>query len=219
MQLERLFKEQDMRPQHHSSIFVSGLFVALWMSTLGPGCSSANEDDDGSGGTGSSTTGASSGADTSASSTGADTAASTSASSTGADTSASATGTGGSSSSGATGGTIVCTGISRDAPCEVEGECPGLVCGLLDIGSRDCTCAGTWDCTSCAYPDPLPDILMPPEEPLEPCEGVVEGSPCPTSGERCALSEEICACWDGFTSGAGVMEWDCDDPPSVWTTM
>lgn len=43
---------------------------------------------------------------------------------------------------------------------------------------------------------------------------VVEKESCANMGERCSLSDEVCACW--LTDSDGVTIWDCDDAPSFW---
>lgn len=128
--------------------------------------------------------------------------------------------------SSTTGGTALtdeqCSGISNGADCTTEGTCAPRSCGLADTGSRTCTCgAGTdctsgicWDCTSCAWTEPYPEVVVPPEAELPACDvSVAEQVECTTKGERCMQGEEVCACW---LEEDAVLIWDCDKPPSFW---
>lgn len=115
-----------------------------------------------------------------------------------------------------------CTGISSDDPCQFVGSCAGRVCGLADLGTRDCTCtlAKVWDCTSCAFPmgPNQPSVLIPPGTgdagALRTCEvGVAREVTCSPMGDRCQQGEDVCACW---VIDDGMNVWDCDNPPSFW---
>ena len=137
-------------------------------------------------------------------------------------------GSGGSSTGGtATGGTATggtggggnpaeCKGISRDMPCTMEGlQCPNLVCGLADSGTRDCNCATTWMCTSCDFTNsPFRD--MPPT--IEPCPtGVAPDVSCDPSINNTVCGPladgDYCACYMDAQDG---QIWDCDGAPSSW---
>lgn len=110
-----------------------------------------------------------------------------------------------------------CKGIKKDMACSTPGTCSNLLCGLADTGSRVCTCDTTWTCTSCEFPTgpDAPSILTEPtaDAPLVECDTatVIEEEPCATMGERCALGEDVCACW--LTDSDGATIWDCDSPP------
>ncbi len=159
----------------------------------------------------------------------------TSTSITTATTSTASPGAGGSTTAGdatATGSTTgasltdeQCQGISNGAECTTEGTCAPRACGLADTGSRTCSCAvgddecttaTCWDCTSCAWQEPYPDIVVPPESALAACDaGVADEVACTTMGDRCMQGEEVCACWLEDDAGTGYI-WDCDKPPSFW---
>jgi hypothetical protein len=121
---------------------------------------------------------------------------------------------------GGTGGTGVnppeCKSISRDMPCTAEGQqCPNLVCGLADSGTRDCNCATTWMCTACDFTN---SRFMTKPEVIEPCpSGVAKGVDCEPSidGTVCGplTDGDYCACYVDPTDG---QIWDCDSAPSSW---
>lgn len=124
--------------------------------------------------------------------------------------------TGGTTGSGGSSGTSAnCKGISRDTPCPgLEGTmCMDLVCGLADSGTRDCSCATNWTCTSCDYTGSWTE-MMPTD--VMPCpEGVADEVTCTTDHVICGPQPngEYCACWMSPSDG---QSWDCDDPPSSW---
>jgi hypothetical protein len=131
---------------------------------------------------------------------------------------------GGEPGTGGTGGGPVCTGISNGAPCTPEGGvCEDLICGLLDTGSRSCTCtAAGWDCLRCAFP-PEVEIVQEPAEALPLCEGVVEDAPCTEAPYLCRLTEaddtDVCGCYEDYVNNSsGATIWDCDSPPNTWAT-
>lgn len=177
----------------------------LSIALIAPGCSSAEDDSGGTGGSSASTGGTSP--------TGGTTTA------TGGDTSS----TGGTTSSGdmcmATASPTGCSGISRDGECPTEGQnCAELPCGVSDVGRRECNCTGLiWDCTDCAYPMDFATcpIMEPPASTLEDCvTGTVDGVSCASSqGSRCMNGTEVCICWP---DDENTIIWDCDKPPSFW---
>lgn len=184
------------------------------------GCSSASTpDDDGKGGSSSSTAGTTSntagtsvvpsggsGSEGGSSST---PTAGTSPSTAGTSPATAGTSAGG---TGAVGGTA-CKSIKTGMACTPEGQdCPNLACGLADSGVRSCLCQGTWMCQSCDFsaspfkdkPDPLPD-----------CTNEVDKLPCP--GMEMTVCQypggEACAC---FLDDEMMPIWDCDKPPTTW---
>jgi hypothetical protein len=114
-----------------------------------------------------------------------------------------------------------CTGISNGQACLFTGTCSNRVCGLADLGSRNCVCSGgTWDCTSCAFPmgPNQPSVLVPPGTgdagALRTCEvGVARNVTCSPMGDRCEQGEDVCACW---VVDDGMNVWDCDNRPNFW---
>jgi hypothetical protein len=85
------------------------------------------------------------------------------------------------------------------------------VCGLHDLGRRNCNCpASVYVCESCAFSGTEP-ILNPPSGALTNCTGAdtaLRGMPCTENGAMCQSTTDaahVCACWMG--------EWDCDDKP------
>jgi hypothetical protein len=172
---------------------VGSFFVLASLGIIG--CSSADtqEDDDDTDTGGSSTGGAASGG-----------------------TSSGGTSSGGTTATGGTSGgnTDDCKGISRDDPCESQGlECPDLVCGLADSGSRSCNCATTWMCSMCDYSNSwlqeMPtDIVACPDT-------AADEEPCTTNMQVCGpVGNEYCACYMDAQDG---LIWDCDSPPTSWT--
>lgn len=164
-------------------------------------------------------------------STGAGGASATLVTSTTSTTSNAATGAGGSAAASAsvtTGGAATltdeqCQGISNGAECASEGTCAPRSCGLADTGTRTCGCGPgdaectsttCWDCTSCSWTEPYPEVAIPPETPLTACASdVADEVACSTRAERCLQGEEVCACW--LEDDAGLI-WDCDSTPSFW---
>ena len=125
-------------------------------------------------------------------------------------------GTGGSGGSsggtgGSGGGTTPCgTGIrTGTTPCTAS--CTGNVCGLADLGRRDCLCVESlYQCNPCAFPGNEP-ILQPPATPPSDCgdDEARRGSAC-SAGEQAVMCQpndqnRICVCWN--------LEWDCDRKP------
>lgn len=116
-----------------------------------------------------------------------------------------------------------CQGISNGAECTTEGTCAPRSCGLADTGLRTCTCGAgdaectattCWDCSSCSWTEPYPEVAVPPETPLAACASdVADEVACTTRGDRCMQGDEVCACWLEEDSGP---IWDCDKPPSFW---
>jgi hypothetical protein len=139
----------------------------------------------------------------------------------GASGSGGAAGTGGGAAGTGGGGAIVCEGIRSNMPCPTAGVCENLACGLADTGTRTCTCATTWMCSSCMFPmgADAPGIILPPAEgeTIEPCEAsIMDETPCDAAAAmgnpvtRCrAANMEICACW----MMEGMPMYDCDDAP------
>ena len=124
----------------------------------------------------------------------------------------SGTGTGGTGGGSADGGTQCGSGI-RNNQTACTAACTGSICGLHDLGRRDCACpaTGMYQCASCAFPGNEP-ILVAPTSPLTNCTGSDTAlramATCPTQGERCQSitdAAHVCACWMGT--------WDCDDKP------
>jgi hypothetical protein len=105
-------------------------------------------------------------------------------------------------------------GIGNGDACSTPGTCSGRVCGLADTGTRDCTCTTTWDCTSCAWPEPIAEVAQQPTSELPACAtDVADNVACTTKGDRCTQGDEVCACWLEDSNG---FIWDCDKPPSFW---
>ena len=209
--------------------FASTTVTAVLVAAMAQGCSS----DDSDGGTSSGGSSASGGSGGTGGGTGGSGATGGSGGSTGGTggstggTGGSAGGTGGSAgddggstggSAGADGGGQCGTGISNGAACTAS--CTGNVCGLADLGRRDCACVNdVWDCESCEFPG-NESILEAPDGALPACpagdasdsEDALKGETCTTQGERCEPPEDttrVCACWTMPTD----LEWDCDKKP------
>jgi hypothetical protein len=210
------------RANPRTTILASTVFALALASSM----SACSGGDDSSSDDGSSAAGTTTGADTGATSAGNTSAASSttgSASNTTGASSTASTGAGGTTGSGDSttgtdgGGALpdeMCSGIGNGDACTTPGTCSGRVCGLADTGTRDCTCTTTWDCSSCAWSDPIPEVARAPTEPLAACDAAIADEvPCDTRGDRCQQSDEVCACW---LEDEGVLVWDCDSAPSFW---
>jgi hypothetical protein len=129
-----------------------------------------------------------------------------------------ATGGGGAGGSGS--GTCPAK-IDSSTVCTAVASCPGTMCGIHKLGSRDCSCAaasGVFACTACTYKGAEP-IVMKPDAALTPCamaDSAMEDLTGCTKGDRCksldTTKDRFCACWDA----AGATAWDCDSTPSAW---
>jgi hypothetical protein len=110
-----------------------------------------------------------------------------------------------------------CSGIRTGGACTMEGQaCPGLPCGVSDVGRRVCNCTGgTWMCESCTYPmDFTACPIMEPPGTLPACAGAADTVPCSsTRGQRCMAGTEVCICWP---DDEGTVAWDCDSVPIFW---
>jgi hypothetical protein len=94
-------------------------------------------------------------------------------------------------------------------------QCPGLVCGLCDSGTRDCSCTGgVWTCSSCSFVGSI--FEMPPTSSTT-CTSEADEVACTTIGAVCtgAAGMEVCGCCDPADFGDGQV-WDCDSPPNTW---
>jgi hypothetical protein len=204
---------------HRSRILASAIGAAIVAAAMTQGCSSDSGDDTSAGGTGTggnagsagSTGGSAGSTGGSAGSTGGS-AGSTggSAGSTGGNSGSSGGSAGTTGGSAGSGGSTQCgSGISNGTTA-CTGPCTGSVCGLADLGRRDCACTNAvYECDSCAFSGDE-SILQQPTEPLEPCEedeATLKGSACTENEARCQPTDltHVCACWAG--------EWDCDDNP------
>jgi hypothetical protein len=140
-----------------------------------------------------------------------------------------AAGTGGGAAGGAS-GTVCGMGVRNNAACTTG--CTGNICGLADLGLRDCPCNASmvYQCAGCTFtitPDTM-NVLSPPATPLPVCTAdIMDELPCTTKGDRCtcmtgvstgclegvtSTSPQACACWlAGDTAGTFI--WDCDRQP------
>jgi hypothetical protein len=200
-------------------VFVSGAVVTLLLAATVQGCSSDSGDGGSSPGGSSAGSAGTGGGSAGSGSGGTD-------SGTGGMASGGSSGTGGSAGTGGassgTGGASSGTGGATAAgPCgsgitngqtACAASCSGSICGLSDLGSRDCNCvSGIYQCASCEFSGGEP-ILDPPAAELPACaeaEATLKGSTCTTAenGERCQPTDatRVCACWNA--------EWDCDKKP------
>ncbi|WP_438043994.1 hypothetical protein [Sorangium sp. So ce128] len=193
-------KDQTINRRESNRPLASGLLLALAVALTACG-------DDGDGGGSGGAGGAS------ASSSGAST-------TSGVGSASSATSGGGatsttSSTSGA-GGSGSCPGFDDNDPCTFTGMCPSA-CGIEELGSRICACAGgVADCEPCLPPDAAQYPINPVAVDCStvggngsaastrntPCTAVEEGTSC--IGNETG-SPRGCVCWD---LGAG-FQWEC----------
>jgi hypothetical protein len=184
-------------------------------ATTGAGATAGTTGTTGTGGTGTAGTG---GTGTSTGGTGSAGTTSTGGTGTAGDTGAGGTTAGTTGTGGGTAGTggndPACKGISTGMACTPEGtNCPVLMCGLADSGSRSCNCATTWSCTSCDFTNsPFKDKPAN----ITTCTGTeADKIPCTELNAVCegAAGGEVCAC---FTDDEGAQIWDCDKAPTSW---
>jgi len=192
--------------------------LALALGATAPGCSSAGGGDDATGGspaTGGTPTSTATGGSTTTGGTGSGGSSGT--------TGGMASTTGGSSGAmmcEAIASVAPCSGISTGKSCPMEGlNCPGLPCGVADVGRRTCDCTGgIWSCETCVFPMDFATcpIMEPPAAPLEACAaGTSDTVSCSsTKGQRCMNGAEVCICWP---DDEGAVAWDCDKPPMFWS--
>ncbi|WP_437971360.1 hypothetical protein WMF04_19570 [Sorangium sp. So ce260] len=196
----------------------SGVLLALAVALAACGDDGDGGGSGGAGGAsassgGASTTIGSGGGSASSASSGGATSATSSAS--GASSSAAST----TSSASGAGGAGSCPGpleFDDNDPCTFTGMCPSA-CGIEELGSRICACAGgVADCEPCLPPDAAQYPINPVAVDCSTAGGdgsaaSIRNSPCPAAeeGTSCIGNEtgspRGCVCWD---LGAG-FQWEC----------
>ena len=191
-------------------VYASIASVGFLLISGASGCSSANSPDDGGSGTGNSTSGTTSNVSGSSNSAGGSSAGTSSST---AGTSPGTAGTPSGAGTGSGGASASCKGTKSGMACTVEGtDCPGLVCGIADSGTRSCKCETNWVCAPCDFTNsPFKDK---PRD-IGTCTIEQDKVECATEGAACegAPGGEVCVC---FRDDEQQLIWDCDKAPTTW---